>query len=62
MPNNPDPTVHCDPAPPDQGDQPLSGSVRIHRWPQRPVQLGDRCACGERIADAFVIEALDREG
>jgi hypothetical protein len=33
------------------------GPLKLHRW-RRPVALGDRCACGEREADAVLVVAL----
>lgn len=32
--------------------------VLMHRWP-RPVQIGSRCACGERTADAATVSAIN---
>jgi hypothetical protein len=34
------------------------GPVKLHRW-KRPVTLGDKCYCGERIADAILVKVLN---
>lgn len=31
--------------------------LKVHRWP-RPVKVGDRCYCSERVADAPLVKAL----
>lgn len=33
--------------------------VPIHRWP-KPVAVGDRCFCGDRIADPILVQILMR--
>lgn len=35
-----------------------TGRIKLHRW-RRPVKVGDRCYCGERVADAIIAKVLD---
>jgi hypothetical protein len=33
-------------------------TIKVHRW-REPVKLGDPCYCGERRADAILVEILN---
>lgn len=35
-----------------------STRLLLHRWPNRPVKIGDRCECGERTADVVLAAVL----